>query len=419
MKKKVVKHPEQVKLFLEPELLEQGFDIELLLRELRLDVEAMATSAGVALMQNMINSEIKSLVGERYSREGEYYPWGKQKGYVMASGQKVPVEYTRVRKNKAEEVRLKSYDRFQQDDARTRGVFARMLASVSCRDYPKAIETMRQGYGISKSAVNREMIQATREQWQQLTERSLAQVNLAVLIIDGIRLTDTVFIGALGVDTRGVKHFLGVIEGATEGADACVSLLENLKERGLSMDGAVLAVLDGSKALCEAVKRFFQRRVVIQRCQEHKIRNVKRYLPQKYHAEVDRKLRSAYGMRSYEDAHEALLALVRHVDQLSSSAAGSLREGLEETLTVHRLGLPDTLRETFSSTNTIESTYSRARHLMRNVTRWRNSQQKARWMATVLLQAERSFRKIKGHRLMPILTNAVEAFVQQNTTKAA
>jgi putative transposase len=369
-------------------------------------------------MKALIEAEVKSLVGERYSRQGEHYPWGKQKGYVVAGGQKVPIMRDRVRSREGE-VALESYRRFQQEDDRTQAVFGRMLASVSCRDYPKAIETMREGYGISKSVIGREMMHATAQQLEEVCHRDLSGVDLAVLVIDGIELHGSVFIAGLGVDRQGVKHFLGMIEGATENADVCVALLENLKERKLAMDHPVLAVLDGSKALLSAVKRFFGQLVAIQRCQEHKIRNVKSYLPKKYHQSIEHKLRVAYGMTGYDDAREALLSIVRELERMNHDAAASLREGLEETLTIHRLGLPALLRRSVASTNTLESAFSRSRHVMRNVTRWRDSRQKARWVATALLHAERSFRRIKGYRLMPMLINAVNDFTKQEQQKAA
>jgi putative transposase len=343
---------------------------------------------------------------------------GTQKGYVHAGGQKAPIVRERVR-SKDGEVELESYRRFQADDDHTQAVFARMLASVSCRDYRGAIETMQEGYGISKSVIGREIIQATSQQLDQLCHRDLSGIDLAVLVIDGIELTGIVFIAALGIDRQGVKRFLGMVEGAAENAEVCVALLENLKERKLLMDQPVLALVDGSKALLSALRRFFGQLVAVQRCQEHKIRNVKSYLPKKYHQQLDRKLRAAYRMTSYDDARDALVAIVRDLERINHDAAASLREGLEETLTVHRLGLPDILRKSFASTNVLESPFSRSRRVMRNVTRWRNNQQKARWVAAALLHAERCFRRIKGYRLMPMLVNAVYEFSKQEQKKVA
>ena len=417
-KNKVRSQQDQSKLFLDPGLLEKGFNINDLIQELKLEVGALGVSAGTVLMKALIEAEVKSLVGERYNRHSQYYPWCKQKGYVVVGGQKVPMVRTRVRTEEGE-VQLESYKRFQQETDRTQAVFGRMLASVSCRDYPKAIETLEEGYGISKSVIGREMIQATGEQLDTLCHRDLSGVDLAVLVVDGIALQESIFVAALGIDRQGVKHFLGMVEGATENAEVCVALLDNLKERKLTMERAVLAVVDGSKALLAALKRFFGRLAVIQRCQEHKIRNVQSYLPKKYHQEIEHKLRAAYGMSDYGEAREALLVVVRELERINHDAAASLCEGLEETLTIHRLGLPALLRRSFASTNILESAFSRSRHVMRNVTRWRNSRQKARWVATALLHAERSFRRTKGYRLMPMLINALDEFTKQEQQRAA
>lgn len=399
---------------MDPGLLEKGFNIEDLIQELKLEVHALGVSAGAVLMKALIEAEVKTLVGERYNRQSEYYRWSKQKGYVVVGGQKVPMVRPRVR-SKEGEVPLQSYKRFQQKTDRTQAVFGRMLASVSCRDYPKAIETLQEGYGISKSVIGREMLRATSEQLDTLCHRDLSGIDLAVLVVDGIALQESIFVAALGIDRQGVKHFLGMVEGATENAEVCVALLENLKERKLTMDCAVLAVVDGSKALHAALKRFFGRLVVVQRCQEHKIRNVQSYLPKKYHQGIRRKLHAAYSMNDCN----ALLAVARELERMNEDAAASLREGLEETLTLHRLRLPGLLRRSFASTNILESAFSRSRHVMRNVTRWRNSCQKARWVATALLHAERSFRRIKGYRLMPMLINALDEFTKQEQHRAA
>ena len=413
--KKVRKQNEQVKLFLDPSLLSKGFSIEDLIRELGLEVKALGMSAGTLMVQKLMEAEVAELTGSRYSREKEKcYPWGKQDGYVMLGGQKVHVEHTRLRRGrrgKGSEVVPESYTRFQEDSDRSRRIFANLLASVSCRQYGKAIETVREGYGVSKSVVSREMILATDKELSKLCERRLEAIDLLVLVIDGIEVDGTVFISALGIDREGVKHLLGFREGATESSDVCVELLQNLKERGLPMgDRVILALLDGSKALQKAVRDFFgKKKVLIHRCHQHKIRNVKSHLPKSYHAEIERRLRSAYKMKDANDARAALMSVVRYLEQKNEAAAHSLQEGMEETLTIHKLGLPDVLRRSLSSTNIIESAYSRHRHVTRNVKRWMSADQKRRWTATALLEAERSFNRIKGFKSMSVLVAALDA----------
>jgi transposase-like protein len=422
--KKVIKENDQIKLFVDPDLLARGFNIEDLLREVQLEVKALGVSMGAIMMQKLIGAEIGELIGDRYGREEEKcYVWGKQNGYVMVGGQKVRIEHQRIRRGrgKGEEVVPESYRRFQQEDDRTRRVFSNMLARVSCRKYGKAIETVQAGYGISKSAVNREMIRATKEQLAQLYERRLEEIDMVVLVIDGIDIAGTVFITALAIDRKGFKHLLGFAEGPTENADVCRELLENLKERGLRTDQSILALLDGSKALYKGIKGLWGKRVLIHRCHEHKIRNVLSHLPKKYHVEVKQKLQAAYKMNEYTKALEAIQSVLRYLERLNDAAAGSLREGMEETLTVHKLGLPEILRNSLLTTNAIESAYSRYRDVMGNVKRWRDGDHKRRWIATALWEAQRSFRRIKGYRSIPVLIAAIEREVAKSemNTQAA
>jgi putative transposase len=405
----VLKSNRQVKLFLDPALLHTGFEIETLLNELPIEMNAIAVSADPILLQQLLEAEVAHMVGKRYSRDGELYIWGKQRGYFYVGGQKVGIERPRVRTGgkQSKEVVPSTYTKFQDRSERAIRVFREVLASVSCRKYPEAIEKMRAGYGVSKSVVSRELVTATAAQLDALCNRSLEDFDLAVLMIDGIDLAGTMFIAALGVDQEGKKRILGFHDGATENSTVCIRMLEDLCERGLRLDHPFLAVLDGSKALGKAMRAMGGKHVVIQRCQVHKIRNVLSHLPNTYHVHFDRKIRVAYGMTKYAEARKALEAVVRELQNISVSAARSLEEGLEETLTMHRLCLPESLRKSFSSTNIIESAYARARHLMRNVKRWRSTMQKSRWIATALLHTEKSFRRIKGHYDMPVLKAAL------------
>ena len=404
-------------LFLDPALLRNGFEIEALLNEMQIEMNAIAVSAGTILLQQLLEAEVAHMVGKRYSREGDLYTWGKQKGYLYVGGQKVGIERPRVRTGgkQSKEIIPSTYAKFQDRSERAIRVFREVLASVSCRKYPEAIEKMRAGYGVSKSVVSRELVAATAAQLDALCGRSLEDFDLAVLMIDGIDLTGTMFLAALGVDYLSNKRVLGFLDGATENSTVCIRMLEDLCERGLRLDHPFLAVLDGSKALAKAVRAVGGEHVVIQRCQVHKIRNVLSHLPNTYHVHFERKIRAAYGMTEYVDAKRALEAIVRELERLNVSAARSLEEGLEETLTVHRLCLPESLRKSFSSTNIIESAYSRSRHLMRNVKRWKSTMQKSRWIATALLHTEKSFRRIKGYYDMPVLKASLAAYQLQKT----
>jgi len=413
-----MKPPSQFKLFLDLSALPRGLEIETLIEELQWELGQISTHAGTTLVQMLIDGEVAQLVGKRYGREGEMYRWGSQPGYVELGGQKVHIQRPRVRERTAtstREVPLKSYLKFQRRGDRAIRVFREFLAQVSTRDYAGAIETMRAGYGISKSVVSREVVAATTAELDRFRSRSLEDFDLCVLLIDGIELDETVFIAALGVDREGRKRFPGFLEGATENSVVCKAMIEDLIGRGLRLDKPFLAVLDGAKALSKAVRDIGGDCAVIQRCQVHKRRNVLSYLPSHLHDHFERKLSVAYGLSSYDDARRALLAIVRELERVSESASRSLEEGLEETLTMHRLQLPASLRKHFSSTNSIESAYSRARKIMRNVKRWTSSRQKNRWVATALLKTEKGFRRLSGYADMPQLIVALNVEHQRRT----
>jgi len=407
-KNNVKKFAPQINLFLNPDLIKDGYVIETLLAELQIEANAMTTGTGVALMQLLLKAEVQLMVGDKYNRDEKLYPWGTQPGFLCVGGQKVAIERPRVRqgRGKKKEVIPTSYTKFQDPSERSKRVMREAMVHVSCRNYPGAIEEVRTGYGISKSVVSRDLVRETEAELDRLCTRSLSDFELAVLLIDGIELDGSMFIAAMGVDFSGKKQYLGFLDGATESSDVCKRMLEDLRERGLCMDHLFLAVLDGSKALSKAIRDIAGQQVIIQRCHVHKIRNVKSHLPEKFHAHFGRKIKAAYAMNDYQDARNALVAIIKELVRLNTSAARSLEEGLEETLTLHLLQLPDSLRKHFSSSNIIESSYAHSRDTMRNVKRWTTHSQKCRWVATALLQAEKGFRRIRGHRDMPIIRDA-------------
>jgi putative transposase len=405
---KVEKNKAQVKLVF-GETPEPTFSLERIMEELGLELHSFATQAGFLIMKALMDAEEKYLAGERDSRGTDINRWGSQQGSVMVGGQKVQFKRTRLRHGGKKEVRLESYDRFTKNDSRSYGVYCRMLAGVSCRDYQKTVESVRDGYGISKSVVGREVVQATAKDLALLCERDLSSLDIWVLVIDGVEVGGTTQIVALGVDYSGKKRFLGFREGSTENTRVCLDLLHDLQRRGLSADHPIIVVIDGSVALRSAVEKFFGDKVYVQRCQHHKRQNVKSYLPKEYHREYDRKIAAAYAMNNYEDARRALEVVVMDLYRINHKAGGSLEEGFEETLTLHRLNIPPVLRKSFSTTNLIESPFSHTRKVLRNVKRWRsNSNQAQRWTATALLEAEKRFRAVKGYRSMSVLKSALE-----------
>jgi len=370
------------------------------------EIERLSGEAGLLIMKAVMDGEVESLAGPK----GKHDPhrtatrWTHQPGYVVLAGKKVPVNKPRVRDMEGHEISLKSYRRFQSPPRRQDSIGKKVIHGLSTRKYEKAIEALTDGYGISKSAVSREVIQSTRCALQALCERRIDELGrLAVLMIDGTEIAGECVVVALGVDFTGRKHILGLAQGGTENSTVVQQVLDDLIERGLDPAQRMLLVLDGSKALRKAVKRTFGERCPVQRCQLHKRRNVTELLPVAYRRSADQRLRTAYAMKEYEPAKAQLLKTLAWLEGINPSAAGSLREGLEETLTLHRLGLPELLRKSLHSTNLIESALSVAEDVTGRVKRWRGGDMRLRWTAAGLLMAEQQFRRIRGCRLMPKL----------------
>jgi transposase-like protein len=356
-----------------------------------------------------MDEEVKSLAGERHQQHEQRraHRWGKEDGYCVVDGQKVPIKRTRLRSGDNREQRLGSYELFQRDGPLQQGVWDKMMRGLSTRNYGAVVKDFQSAYGIEKSAVSENFIEASREKVKQLMERPLGELRLCAVLIDGTPFKDRQMIAALGIGGDGRKTVLGIREGATENTAVVSSLLSELVERGLDFSMPRLYILDGGKALHAAVRHHAGEAAFIQRCQVHKKRNVVDHLPEEHKADVRRKLQNAYAMADYADAKRALDRLHRELMDLNPSAARSLEEGMEETLTVHKLRVPDQLRRTLSCTNVIESAFSIVETVCRNVKRWRTGDQIERWVGSGLLVAERQFRKVIGHRQIPLLLSSM------------
>ena len=368
--------------------------------ELQAQVEQLTGHAGLQIIGTILEEEVARRVGPPYRPDpaSSCVRWGRQPGYVVFGGQKVVIPRPRVRTREGEEVELDSYARLQHDGRRQRAVREGIVAGLTTRNYHRAVESVLDGYGIEKSSVSREFVQASAAQLQELCERKLGELDLVALLIDGIEIGKQVLLVALGIEQSGKKHVLGLWQGATENTTAVKSLLEDLVARGLKPDRRYLFIIDGAKALRAAIEKVFGERAEVQRCQIHKRRNVKDHLPENCQKDYDRRIRNAYAMTHYEEAKTELEKIVRQLERINPSAAHSLEEGLEETLTVHRLGVGERLWRTLSSTNPIESCLSTVERVARNVKRWREGDQSLRWTATGLLEAEKKFNRIKGYR---------------------
>lgn len=386
------------------------------------EIERLAGAAGLLIMREVMDAEVASLAGPKgeHDPQREAFRWGHQAGYAVLGGTKVGLEHPRVRSRDAREVTLHSYERFQSPPRRQRSIVKKLVHGISTRKYEKAVEAFTDGYGISKSAVSRELVAATRGGLQALCERRIdALGRLTVLMIDGKEFAGEHVIVALGVDETGKKHILGLVQGSTENSNVVQHLLDDLVERGLDTTQPTLIVLDGSKALRKAVNKTFGDRCPVQRCQIHKRRNVKDHLPPSYQGSVDQRIRTAYAMKDYDQAKAQLLKTVAWLEEINPSAASSLHEGLEETLTLHRLGLSDSLRKSLQSTNLIESALSVAADVTRRVKRWRGGDMRLRWSAAGLLHAEMNFRRVRGYKAMSKLLTALDRRDVAETTKAA
>jgi transposase-like protein len=381
--------------------------------------------AGMALMNLVMDEEVRHLAGERYEQKADRraHRWGKEDGYCVVDGQKVPLKRTRLRTKENREQRLGSYELFQRSAPLQKSVWDKMMRGLSTRNYGAVVKEFSEAYGIEKSAVSENFIEASREKVKQLMERPLGELRLCAVLIDGTPFKDRMMIVALGIGCDGRKAVLGLREGATENAAVVGELLSDLLTRGLDFSTPRLYILDGGKALAAAVRRHAGEAAFIQRCQVHKKRNVLEHLPEEHKAGVRRKLQNAYAMKDYEPAKRALTQLHRELMDLNPSAARSLEEGMEETLTVHKLGVPDQLRRTLACTNVIESAFSIVETVCRNVKRWRDGDQIERWVGSGLLVAERQFRKVIGYRQIPLLlssmANAVSAISKKPFAKGS
>lgn len=367
---------------------------------------------GLKAVAETLEAEVVALAGEWYRRTGGQpglVRWSQERGSVYLADQKLPITYTRVRDLPGNrEVPLRTYQRLQQPRQADRGVLLRVLRGLSCRAYAECAEAVPAAFGLSPSTISRRFIRASARQLQRLCERRLEGYDFVALFLDGKTFADDAMVIALGVTLRGEKVVLGFVQTATENERVCAAFLRGLLERGLRVDQGLLCLLDGAKGLRKAIQTVFGPQAAVQRCQWHKRENVVSYLPTAQQATWRRKLQAAYGQPTYPEAKAALQRLRRELTLLNSSAAASLEEGLEETLTLHRLGLVEGLGRSLTTTNCLESIMAQLGQRTDKVDRWRSSDQKQRWVATALLDLEPRLRRIKGYRHLPLLRAALK-----------
>jgi putative transposase len=373
----------------------------------------LALNAFTKLAEQLMQWEAGTLAGPKNqaNRVRQNMRWGTQTGYCVVGGQKVALERPRIRDVRSREVHLGSYEMLQQASLMEESVWHKIMHGLTTRRYGEVVRELEHAYGIEKSTVSEHFIEASRRRLETLQSRPLAQHAVCAMMIDGTCFEDQEVVVAIGLTLQGYKVVLGLHQGATENATVVRHLLDDIQQRGVDFDVPRLYVLDGGRALQAVVRKMAGKCAVIQRCQVHKTRNVVDHLTEEYQMDIRCKMRNAYSMREQVDARRALKALLRELMDLNPSAARSLEDGLDETLTIHTLRLPCSLRRTLSSTNLIESAFSTVETVCRNVKRWQGGDQYLRWVASGLLWAESRWNRIHGYREMPILVKELELTV--------
>jgi transposase-like protein len=390
--------------------------------DMREGLLALAVGAGLQVMQQLMEADVAAACGPRGKHDPDRTATrhGTERGSVTLGGRRVPISRPRVRAvDGAGELPVPAYELFNGTELLGKMAMERMLTGVSTRRYPAALEPVghsveEQARSTSSSAVSRRFVAMTETALTDLLAGDLTDLDLVALMIDGVYFAEHLCVVALGIDIDGTKHPLGLVEGSTENTTVVKNLLTGLRDRGLNTTRPILAVLDGAKALAAAVKEVFDK-PVIARCQLHKLRNVRDHLPENMRGPVEKRMRKAYHADSALEAQGLLEALAKELDKTHPGAAGSLREGLAETMTVLRLDVPPTLARTLRSTNAVESMISISRDHSRNVKRWRDGQMALRWCAAGMVEASKQFRRVNGHLHLPALRAALERHVATET----
>jgi putative transposase len=388
-----------------------------LLVDTRAELMELAVVSGLKVLHTMLEEDRSAVCGPRYAHQldRQAVRGGTVASEVVLGGRKVAIRRPRVRAD-GHEVALPTFQAFADADPLNRRVVEQMLVGVATRQYGRSLEPTGADIrtrGTSKSAVSRRFVAKTTAQLEAWRSTSLETLDLVTLIVDSVHVGEHCVVVALGLDATGKKHALGLWEGSTENTTVCQSLLANLQSRGLRTDRSLLVILDGSKALHRAVTQIFGRAALIQRCQVHKRRNVLEHLPERQRPWVRAILNRAYHRAEVATARRLLQDLARRLEDSYPSAAASVREGLDETLTVLSFGISERLRHSLATTNAIESLLSRTRHVKRNVKRWRGGTMVVRWVVAGIVEATKGFRRLQGKADMPTFVAALRSRDQQ------
>ena len=356
---------------------------------------------GIAAAEALIHGEVDALCGPKHSRDRDRLAvrWGTQPGTITLRGTKERIKKPRVRSADGNsEIALETYAGLNTSSALLEKAVALVGAGVSTRDYTRVLDKSLRKAGVSKSAVSRRVIAATKDALELFLERRWDKHKFVAILLDGVRIGPVQVVVAVGIDKSGRKHVLGWNRGPSENHVVCRDLIRQLVEHGLNPNAAYLFIVDGAKALTQAIRNTFGDSATIQRCQEHKIRDVEGYL-NRSDAKIFRiKIQAAYNETTYQRASKRLQKIRGELQRISEKAMNALTEGMEATLTLHKLGITGGVRESLRTTNIIESTFSRVRHSTRNINNWSEEKQVERWLAFTLLKTESGYRRVPGYR---------------------
>jgi len=380
-------------------------------------IDEVINVVGTAAVEAVLLLSAQEVAGPKHpGKTGGTVGWhGRQSGVVCLSDRKIRVEKPRLRrkgKGAGKEIDIPAYEAMVMNSHLGQRILTILMNGVSTRKYQEIIPEMAETVGVSKSQISREFVVASAAELEHLCERRFDDVNILVVYIDGIQFGDCHVIAALGVDSAGHKHVLGIREGSSENARVATDLLNDLVDRGVKNDQLRLFVIDGSKALRCAIDSVFGHQNPVQRCRNHKIRNVLSYLPQDQHEQIQASMKAAFSLDA-KDGKEKLEKLAQWLDRKHLSAATSLREGLDEMFTINRLGLPRELRRCLGSTNVIESPNGGIRRCTRRVKRWKDPGMVVRWVAASLLTIEKRFRRIMGYQQLWMLEAKLNELAQK------
>ena len=415
--KETAKSEERV--FSEDELAKERDSLMTTIEALRGDLRGFVVDAGYRVFLELLEEERELLCGPRYAHLGDRqaYRHGYDEGRLAFGGRKISVPKPRVRSLDGKEIELETWRETSATDPLEERVLEQILSGVTTRKYSRSLEAAPaevKSSSESKSSVSRMFVARTKEQVKAFLSRPLGELDFPIIMIDGTGLGDHLLLVALGIEADGRKHVLGVAEGTTESSRVCVALFRNLIDRGLVVERTRLFVIDGGRGIRSAIRTTFGRWALTQRCHVHKLRNILDHLPGHKRPWVRQMVQRAWNEDTAKKAKQRLLRLAKQLEEPHPGAASSVLEGLDEVLTLHRLGIKGPLYRTLRSTNPIENLQGSIKSTTRHVKRWRSGFMALRWCVTALLEAERHFRRIKGFNAMPFLIAALESALEKN-----